>query len=559
MTRIPEDPAGVFPDPATITVDGQSRPARAGESVAAALIADGRAAWRETRTGGKPRGVFCGIGACFDCLVTVNGETDVRACLRQVCDGDEITTTAPEVSARPPRVPAADVSVPIVVVGAGPAGLHAALAAAGAGARVLLLDSNPRGGGQYHRQLPESFRASRPEKAHPGQAEAAALLARIAGHELIEHRPNTTVWAAEAAEPALRPGGSNPAEAGEAGHVLHTTTGTVRAERVVLATGAYDRAVPFPGWDLPGVYTAGAAQALVKGQRVRPGSRMLVGGTGPFLLPVASGLLAAGVKLEGVLEANRPAGGWLRRPGILASAPSKLLEAAKYNLTLARHGLRVANGQAIVAVHGSRRVEAATVARLRPDWTIESTRTVEVDAVAIGYGFTPQLELAIALGCSAGAFVDVDSQQLTSVPGVYAAGELTGIGGAVLSAAEGRIAGLAAAGAVPDQRAARTRGRYARFATALAEIYPVRDGWQSWLDETTLVCRCEEVSYQTIRDTVTEHAVTGTKTLKLCTRAGLGWCQGRVCGRNVADLTGLPAADHRPVASPICLGDLAGA
>lgn len=443
-------------------------------------------------------------------------------------------------------------AAPVVVVGAGPAGMAAARAAAGAGVRVLLVDSGPRLGGQYHRQ--NSLRPAG-EPGEPGELP-----------ETVRHVPDSVVWALE-----RLPGGhrvhlqTGPADGpGRRGHTVDTPA-------LVLATGAYDRALPFPGWDLPGVCTAGAAQALAKGQGIRVGERVLLAGTGPFLLPVAASLTGAGTRVAAVLEANGGLTGWLAEPAGLWAGRGKLGELAGYAALLARHRIPYRRRSTVIEAHGRDRVEAVTTARLDRDWHVlpGSERRVEADAVCVGFGFTPQLELALSARCATHeGFVTVDAAQATSVRGVFAAGELTGIGGAVLSADEGTVAGTAAAraaGARPRAplRALRAVRSGRRFAAALQSAFPVRDGWRGWLRDDTLVCRCEEVGYGELRRAAEERDAQGVRALKLVTRAGLGHCQGRVCGPNVGALTGLPdpgtAFARRPLAAPLRLGELAGA
>jgi NADPH-dependent 2,4-dienoyl-CoA reductase/sulfur reductase-like enzyme len=419
----------------------------------------------------------------------------------------------------------------IAVLGAGPAGLAAAAAAHRAGARVTLVDAAPRTGGQYWRH-----RAGEDGPRTP-----------------VDFRPGHAIWHVERTAD---------------GFTTHTDAGELRSATVIVATGAFDRQLPFPGWTLPGVFTAGGAQALLKGHGVLVGDRVVVAGTGPFLLPVAAGLAAAGARVLGVFEAGSPLG-FARHPAAVLRNAGKLAEGAGYLRMLRRHRVPFHTRQTVVAAHGGDRVEAVTVARLDRAWRAVAERDVECDAVAVGYGFTPQVELPLQLGCDTHLDTDgslvatADDRQRASVPGVYLAGEVCGVGGAQLSVVEGEVAGLHAAGARPTGKLLRRRAALRSFAAAMHRTYPVEPGWQGWLADDTIVCRCEEVPVRAIRDSIVDLGASEPRTVKLLARPGMGLCQGRVCGYAAACLTGpLTAAgllgmSGRPIAQPVSLGRLA--
>ncbi|CAL9349730.1 FAD-dependent oxidoreductase [Streptomyces sp. enrichment culture] len=457
----------------------------------------------------------------------------------------------------------------LAVIGAGPAGVAGAATAARLGLRVALLDTNEQTGGQYYRHPSPGLRAARPEALHHGWRTYTALRDRLAA-STVTHLLAHHVWTV-----SRHPDG----------FTVHAVTGAdgdeerpvaVRARTVLLATGAYERQLPFPGWTLPGVVGAGGAQAMLKSGLVLPGRRVVVAGSGPLLLAVAASLAAAGARVPAVVEA---AGylAYVRRPGVLAAVPQKAAEAVTHGAVLLRHRVPLRTRSAVTAVHGTDRVEAVTVSRLDRDWrpVPGSGRRIACDALAVGHGLVPHIDLGASLGCATRRTADgthalvVDDLQQTSVPGLWSAGETGGVGGVQLALLEGEIAGAAAAARLTGRalsparlrRLGRARARLRAFADLMTAVHAPRSGWTAWLDDATDVCRCEEVTAGRVRGAVAEHGAGDARTVKLLTRAGMGWCQGRICGTAVACLaagSGLPASpERRPLAVPVRLGALA--
>jgi NADPH-dependent 2,4-dienoyl-CoA reductase/sulfur reductase-like enzyme len=427
--------------------------------------------------------------------------------------------------------------IDVAVVGAGPAGLAAALAAGDLGCEVTLIDAGSGLGGQLYR--PGLLFPGRGQDRHAATEQLPPRLARIRQVRQVRH------LAATSAGPATRD--HDGVVTLWVGGLEGGAETTVEVRVVVLATGASELVLPFPGWDLPGVTTAGAAQALLKSQGVTVGRRVLVGGSGPLLLPVAASLAEAGVHVVAVLEAT-PAPAGLPQAAGLAAFPGQLPEATGYAALLARLGVPVRTGYAVVACRGAGRVERAVVARLDQDWRpVPGGQWEEtVDAVHLSFGFSPALELPRALGCAEvphllrpAAAVACDTDQATSVPGVFAAGQVTGAAGAEVSELEGYLAGTSAAhylGRVhPDAFAERTRALRARLddarrrAAPLDAAYPLPPGWLEWPDAGTVVCRCQETRWSEIDAAMAAGART-VPAVQEATRCGTGYCQGRVCG-----------------------------
>ena len=540
-------PAG---PPVTIRFDGTPVSAFEGEAVMAALVAAGRMAQRRTRSG-APRGVFCGMGVCQDCLVTVDGVPNRRACMTPVVDGLRVETQGELAATAPPDAPLVDapreVATPdLLIVGGGPAGMTAALAAAARGLVVTLVDERPALGGQYFKQLSKAHRFEGDGARDAQFDEGGTLVGRVeaAGVRILR---DAEVWGAfPPDEVAVAAGGR---------------TLLFRPRRILLATGSYERAVPFPGWTLPGVMTTGAAQTLLRAYRVAPGRRVLVGGNGPLNLQVAVELLKAGAAVVALAEAAAAPGPAVA--GALAAAaaasPGLMLRGARDLGTVRTHGVPAFHRHMVVEARGDGRVEEATIARIDAAGRVDpaSRRTFAVDAVCLGAGFHPSNELARALGAehvwdaARRQLVAVrDADGRTTAPGVFLVGDAAGLGGARVAAEEATIAAHAAADDLgrprtPDAEGAaasarRRLARHRRFQAALWTIYAAPDPGLSLADDDTLVCRCEEVTVGTLLAAAGGGDVGAAKRASRC---GMGRCQGRYCGPLLADATARAGGD----------------
>ena len=439
----------------------------------------------------------------------------------------------------------------IAVIGAGPAGLAAAMTVARNNEQVVIIDSAPRPGGQYWRHLEkvEGYKSSRSKKYFRALEENKQII-YISGAQ---------IWSAVHTENGIT-----------LNYLAAGIESSITVEKVILATGAHDRAIPFSGWERPGVMTPGAAQALLKGHNVIAGQRILITGTGPFLLPVAVGLAAAGADVAGIIEAHSPLR-WLKSPLAVLLNPQKLIELIYYIRKIYKYKLKVSFGRAVVAFDG----KSATIAKIDSELRIKQKELdIECDVIAAGWGFSPDVTLGGILGCKQvvdrdGAVIFVvDGEQRSSAKNIWIAGEATGIGGAELALIEGHIAALSALSLSIPLHLRFARYRSQKFAAALQVSYPVGNGWQGWVAPESSICRCEEVSLGEICASVTELSANDARTSKLFTRAGMGMCQGRICSRNVSEIiasqTQCEVTDHerigysnRPIATPISLGALA--
>lgn len=460
--------------------------------------------------------------------------------------------------------------VPLLVIGGGPAGMAAAIEAARAGLACTLLDEGPRLGGQIYRQPPYGFRVDDARALGRDYARGEALLSEFAAvGERIQVRPSTGVvgiWGRDVA------------------WVTGETSGTMTTERMVIATGAYDRPVPFPGWTLPGVLTAGGAQGLVKTMHVRPGRRALVVGTGPLLLVVANQLQKSGIEVLAVLEAGRPS--WTARAFAKVWRETRLLKDAwDYWRGMRRAGISLRFNHTVFEAHGEREVEAITYGPVDPEtWSPNRDRAEKVDAdlLVVGFGFVPNTELTELAGCrheyvhDVGGWVPVRTTSMeTTEPGIFAAGDGAGVAGALVAVEEGRIAGVTAAeqagllGSVEaDRRRAPSIERLqslSRVRKVLDDISRIRPGLTELATRETLACRCEEVSIAEVGAAV-EQGARDLQAVKLLTRLGMGPCQGRNCGPSMAlhlaHTAGCNPRDTgrinpRPPVKPVTVGALA--
>jgi NADPH-dependent 2,4-dienoyl-CoA reductase/sulfur reductase-like enzyme len=410
-------------------------------------------------------------------------------------------------------------SADVLVVGGGPAGIAAAVHASESSRSVVLLDESPEVGGQIWRHR---SRAMLPSIAREWLRRLDASGARILGTSVVDARDDDGEFVVTA-------------ERGGAPVI-------VRARVIVLATGARERFLPFPGWTLPGVVGVGGAQALLKSGLSFAGKRVVVAGSGPLLLPVAASLKASGAQIVRVAEqASRSAVVGFAMG--LVTRPATLLQAARYRAGFL--GTPYVFGEWVAEARGDGAVREVDITNG------STTRTIACDVLCAAFGLVPNTELAQLFGCSiASGAVVVDDRQQTSQSRIYCAGESTGIGGVELSLAEGSVAGQCASGRDADGRLVSRRNALRSMAQRMERAFELRDELRALAKPDTIICRCEDVALGAIERSWS------MRKAKLYTRAGMGACQGRVCGAALEFLYGWTADTVRLPAEPSLLSTL---
>jgi len=459
----------------------------------------------------------------------------------------------------------------LIIIGAGPGGIAAAIEAAKAGVKVTLLDENPKAGGQIYRQFDEGFKVTNPQVLGRGYERGHELLKDF---KMLEERAQ---YLTEALVWGVFEGRKLTFQHNESSLSLDFKS-------LIVAPGAYDRPVPFPGWTLPGVFTAGGAQRLVKMQRVLPGEKILLAGTGPIQLVLADQIISAGGNVEAILEAGNIDYSLQSITGTWGNW-DLLADALYYWNQIRKAGVPLRRNHLILEARGDDRVKEAVIVEVDKDWRpkIQTQRTLKVDAICLGYGFVPSSELTLLAGCEhryeplLGGWVPVRGEKMeTSVPNIYAVGDGSGVAGSKVAILEGRIAGISVARSldyIPANEAKdrieqlkKDLRRINRLRKVLDEMSRPRPGLYELARDDTILCRCEEVTYGEIKDAIEEDPTNSINDLKRMTRAGMGRCQGRMCVPALLEIlrrqqktTSLEPESllKRPPVKPVSLGVLA--
>ncbi|MBS3748691.1 MAG: FAD-dependent oxidoreductase [Candidatus Thermoplasmatota archaeon] len=421
----------------TFSFNGKKLSGYSNDTIAAALHANGIVKFSESLRFHRARGFFCGIGKCSSCLMRVNNIPNVRTCIAPLTEDVTVETqdtfaSWPKETHNTSATKADACTVDVLIVGGGPAGLEAAVQAAKQNAKVLLVDENQQLGGQLIKQTHKFFGSKQENAGTRGVTIAKELEETVQDHTGIELLLESTVIGFYEDTSSDYFTFAVSKRKGYESSIVK-----VQAKTVIFAVGAMENMLLFPGNDLPGVYGAGAVQTLMNVYGVKPGNHVLMVGAGNVGLIVSYQLLQAGILVDRVVEAAPIIGGYH-------------VHAAK----LRRCGVPIYTRHSIKEIIGSDHVEAAVVVRLDENWQEipGSEKTIECDTVCLAVGLTPSTRLLSQMGvkmytiAEAGGFVAIhDDYMQTSVPGVFVAGDNSGIEEASTAMIEGKIAGVAAA------------------------------------------------------------------------------------------------------------------
>ena len=426
--------------------------------------------------------------------------------------------------------------------------MAAAIEAARAGLTVTIVDENTKPGGQIFRQFHDSFRVRHSKSLGPDYTRGQALINAFEAHtDSIDCLYDTLVW-------GIFPNREIACFRGQKSFSLFF-------KKLIITAGAYDRPVPFPGWTLPGVFTAGGAQRLIKNQRVLPGKNILLAGTGPLQLALANQILKAGGQVAAIAEA----GSVEKWPELFLAMLGQwelIADALRYMFNIYKAKIPLMRSHIVLEARGEGRVEEVVVAEVDRQWRPKpgTEKIFTVDTLCTGYGFIPSSEMTLLAGCDhtydprLGGWIPFRSKDLrTSQADIYAAGDCTGVAGSKVAMEEGRIAGVFAAASSGCFSEAEARRRthqsqhalasLTRLRTVLDEISVPRPGLYELVKESTILCRCMEITLKELKAFMREYSG-DINEVKRMTSMGMGPCQGRVCGQILSEIVarekGLP-------------------
>lgn len=536
--------------PIKINVNGQVISSYSGEMIASALTHELGIGYTETRSG-ETRGPVCNMGVCYECSVHVSGVGNVRACMTRAEEGMKVTTSfndteLTEVSSddnevnRTIQENSSDKTLyDVAIIGAGPGGLGAVNELSHKGLQVIVIDEQEQSGGQIYRQPPEEFGCRESGYSYVKQSIDSSD---------VEWMHQTAVW-------AILPKGKNgktvsDLEDAEYIEVYLDNGSTLLTKHIILATGAYERLLAIPGWHIPGVMSAGGIQIFLKTQGILPGNNTLLVGSHPFLLIVAENIIKNGGNIAGISFSQTFT--QLKHIIELGFKSIKHIKKIKELLsairTIRKAKIPILYGHLPTAIKGDQTYKEVTLSPIKNNKVqYDEQKIFECNVVGMCFGFNSSTELARQIECDmeysfqdGGFIVKHNDFMETSFHLLYAAGEVTGIGGAELSEVEGRLAGCGIMKKYMEseklnsriKKLRRERHKWASFAHSLNKATKLPESVYdpTLQDPETYICRCEEVTLKQILEAVQDNpGMDSLNAIKLKTRCGMGLCQGRNC------------------------------
>jgi len=521
--------------------NGRSLSGVEGDSVASALINNGVHGFRGTEAA-EERGLFCGMGVCNECLIQIDGEQGLLACMTSLEDQMDIMVQ-PQHKSKPDfeldvqinSLPEVELKTQVLVIGAGPAGMTIASKLAKYGVDVLVIDERKISGGQYFKQPAQKFEIVE-NKLDFQYRKGRALINDLdkSGAKIMH---GVKIWAADGSEKFFAYDDCNK-------YFISTN-------KVVIATGAFEKGLAFPGWTLPGVMTTGAGQSLLRSYQVAPGEAIAIAGNGPLNLQLAAELLRAGAKVKVVAETASLFNfkNVIRGFFLFISSPRTALNGLGYVATIFKSGTKILTGQVIIEALGAEMVQGAKFAPIdsqgKPKSDPKNISNFQVDSVTIGYGFSPSNEIARILDCHHNIdekwgylTTTRDLMGATNLSNVWVIGDGSGINGAQVAKSNASLLALEMLRLAKIKKGLllKLQMQLATF-TLKNQLFFQKTLWKVFnapliVDQVatpeTYICRCLSISLTQAKSAISEHTLSAGAAKRI-NRVGMGRCQGRYC------------------------------